>query len=210
MYIPHLNREDHPETLLAFMKEHAFATVVSAADHLPLASHIPVTVTETPRGVRIRGHFAKANEQWRSLGGSDTLVIFAGPHAYISPVHYDRWESVPTWNYLAVHASGRARPLSFDDEPETLAEILAELIGEHEPEYQARWDSLSARYRQGMLRGIVGFELIVDRLEGKMKLSQNKSRKEQARIVDALMRSDDPAAAATGDEMRRRLPAEAE
>ena len=203
MYVPDLFRETDTDTLVAFMRRHSFATVVSSADGTLHASHLPLTI-HYEEGILLRGHFARANPQWRTLGAGETLVVFTGPHAYISPEHYSKRESVPTWNYLAVHAYGTAR-LVQPEHRAALETTMADLIAQHEPGYQAQWDSLPERYKAGMMQGVVAFELRVTRLEGAAKLSQNKSRAEQEQIAEALLASDDPDAAATGTEMRRRF-----
>ncbi|UCH27559.1 MAG: FMN-binding negative transcriptional regulator [Trueperaceae bacterium] len=204
MYIPNLFRETDTDSLVAFMHQHSFATVVSIQDGAPVATHLPLTVHRHTDTITLRGHFAKANPQWRALAESETLAIFTGPHAYISPKHYETRESVPTWNYLAVHAYGQASTVQLDDDAGELTSMLSELIAAHEPSYQHQWDTLPERYRDGMLRGVVGFEMVVTRLEGKAKLSQNKNEREQKSITAALLTSEDPAAKATGEEMRRR------
>jgi transcriptional regulator len=201
MYIPNHFREDDREELVAFMRRHDFATVVSILDGESVATHLPLVVTCEGEEVILRGHFAKANPQWSALDNSSTLAIFAGPHAYVSPAHYDKRESVPTWNYLAVHAHGQARLV----DGEAAERLLDDLIAQHEPPYQKQWDGLSDRYRRGMLQGIVGFEMRVGRLEGAAKLSQNKSREEQERIIRSLLESGDQSERDTGAEMRRRL-----
>jgi len=201
VYVPAKFQMEGAETMLAFMRQHGFAVVVSVSEGRPVATHLPLTVKVEGEQVLLRGHFAKANPQWRDIEGQEVLAVFNGPHAYVSPRHYDALESVPTWNYLAVHAYGRARVIR---DPEANQELLYELIDAHEPGYWQRWEGLSQRYREGMLRGIVGFELRVTRLEGKAKLSQNKSAAERQRIAAALSASPDPVARLTGEEMARR------
>ncbi len=202
MYVPHAFQDDDLEDLTTFMRDHAFAMVVSSVDGgAPVATHVPVAVAREGGTIVLRGHFAKANPHWRRLEAGETLVVFTGPHAYVSPRHYDARESVPTWNYRAVHAYGHARITERDG---TLDGLHA-LIDEHEADDRAPWDGLSERYREGMLGGVVGFEIVVERLEGAAKLSQNKRLREQERIADALLGSDDHAARATGCEMHRRL-----
>ncbi len=202
MYVPHAFQDDDLEDLTTFMRDHAFAMVVSSVDGgAPVATHVPVAVAREGGTIVLRGHFAKANPHWRRLEAGETLVVFTGPHAYVSPRHYDARESVPTWNYRAVHAYGHARIAERDG---TLDGLHA-LIDEHETDYRAQWDGLSERYREGMLGGIVGFEIVVERLEGAAKLSQNKRLREQERIAEALADGDDHDARATGCEMHRRL-----
>jgi len=106
MYIPNAFREDDQATLVAFMRAHSFATLVSVVDGTPFATHLPLVISEESGQILLVGHLAKANPHWRALTASDSLVIFQGPHAYISPSLYEKRESVPTWNYIAVHAYG--------------------------------------------------------------------------------------------------------
>jgi len=206
MYIPNHFREEPTDRLLDFMRRNSFATVVSVFERSPVATHLPITVTQAGDEITLRGHFAKANPQWRALEHGETLVIFTGPHAYVSPEHYEKRESVPTWNYLAVHAYGEAKAI----DGEAALAGLHGLIAEHEAAYRERWDSFTDRYREGMLKGIVGFEMRVTRLEGAAKPSQNKTRQERSIIAATLARSDDGAARLTGEEMLRRLDAEIE
>jgi transcriptional regulator len=192
MYVPaNFQLTDHAEAV-AFMQRYSFAALVSVDQGLPVASHLPFSVTHDGAGqLRLTAHLARANPQWQSWAGQEVLVIFTGPHAYISPTLYEKRESVPTWDYLAVHAYGRVRLLT--GEAET-AQALQQLIATYEPAYQAQWDSLPEKYKAGMLRGIVAFEVEVTRLQGQQKLSQNKSAAEQTAIAAHLASSPDPAA----------------
>ena len=150
----------------------------------------------------ITGHVAKANPHWQSFGQGETLAIFTGPHAYISPTLYEKRENVPTWNYIAVHAYGVPSIATFADQPERLSAIVAALVAENEASYAQQWAELTPRYREGMLRGIVGFEMRVTRLEGKYKLSQNRSSTEQEQVATALLKDNEPHIAAVGAAMR--------
>ncbi len=201
MYIPTPNVVDDQDTLVAFMRDHPFATVVTAADGSAHVSHLPVLVDDSRQSLRVFGHFARANPHAAAVDGHETAVVFQGPHAYISPSLYDAREAVPTWNYIAVHATGSARTL---DAYESLR-VLEESIAAFEPEYRAQWDSFDATYRTGMARGIVGFKLDVGRLEGKYKISQNRSEAEQKRIASRLESSADSNAVEIGRAMRATL-----
>ncbi len=198
MYIPRYYREEDHGALVAFMRRHDFATVVSIVDSVPFATHIPLVIVDDPGGVRLRGHVARPNPQWESIESGEALVIFGGPHAYISPSLYDTELAVPTWNYVAVHAYGRAALVK---DPDRMTAMLAELIAVHEPAYQSRWDALPEKFRRGMLGGIVGFEIAVSRLEGKRKLSQNRSEAERIRVAASLAASADPGVRALGEMM---------
>ncbi len=191
MYIPEFNKLDDTATALAFMRANPFAIVVSAGEGSAFATHIPVIVAETEAGILLRGHVARANPHWKMMEQEqETLVIFHGPHAYISPSLYESRQSVPTWNYAAVHASGRARV--FHD-PEPLTEVLLETIAVFEQAYLEQWLELNENYRAKMLGQIVGFEIAVEQLEAKFKLSQNRPRADQARIIQSLESSNDTA-----------------
>ena len=191
MYIPEFNRLKDAMVALRFMQANPFAIVVSSGDGIPIATHIPVLVTETAGGVLLRGHVARANPHWKMLEQEqETLVIFHGPHAYISPSLYGSRESVPTWNYAAVHTYGRVRVFH---EPEPLTEVLLETIALFEQAYLEQWRGLNENYRAKMLSQIVGFEIPVERLEAKFKLSQNRPSADQSRIIQSLESSTDSA-----------------
>jgi transcriptional regulator len=201
MYIPRAFRNDNLDELVAFMQAHGFITLVSIREGAPFASHVPVAVRREGDVVTLHGHVARANPHWQAFGGSDTLAIFSGPHAYISPSHYERHENVPTWNYIAVHAWGPVRALHAADDAGGLEQEVRTLIRAYDEAYEAHWESLSKRYREGMLQGVVGFTLMVTRLEGKYKLSQNRSVVDQHTVATALLSSDDAVTRATGEAM---------
>ncbi|MCB0083754.1 MAG: FMN-binding negative transcriptional regulator [Caldilineaceae bacterium] len=196
MYIPNANRVDDRPDLLHFARAHNFATLVSRVEGALFASHVPMVITDHPDHLVLHGHLAKANPQWRDLATQqEVLVIFQGPHAYISPTHYAKWESVPTWNYIAVHAYGSAQLVT--DEAGKLAS-LAGLIAASEPAHQQQWDAQSEQFRNGLLNGIVAFEIVVTRLEGKYKLSQNRPLDDQQRVAAALIHHPNSAVQAVG------------
>ncbi len=195
MYIPTYHRVNDLATAVAFMKAHPFAVVVSASDASPFATHIPVLVQESGGQVSIRGHVAKANPHWQLLEkAGETLVIFHGPHAYVSPRLYESRESVPTWNYAAVHAYGSPNLIA---DAGGLAELLEETIRAFDSGYLEQWSELSENTRARMLAQIVGFEMRVARLEAKFKLSQNRPQGDQQRVMECLAASSDSAAVET-------------
>ncbi len=200
MYIPeHFRVRDHGAAI-AFMQANPFVILVSMAEDGPFASHIPVVLRETEEYLIVRGHFAKANPHWRYLEQRpQCLTIFHGPHAYISPSLYTNIESVPTWNYGAVHAYGNARLYS---SPEDLLLMLHELMGTFEPAYAAQWVGLDEGYRRRMLSHIVGFEIEVTKLEAKFKLGQNRTREEQGNMVASLEKAEDTAVSGVARLMR--------
>ncbi len=189
MYIPEFNRQKDRAATLAFMRANPFAILVSNVSGVPFATHLPLLVHEAEDQLIVRGHMAKANAHWKSMKESEeSLVIFHGPHAYISPSLYELRESVPTWNYAAVHVYGE--PTLFSDEP-GLREVLHQMIDTFESAYMAQWQELSQQYQSRMMKHIVGFEIKVKRLEAKFKLSQNRTKGEQARVIQSLNQSPD-------------------
>lgn len=171
------------------MKRYPFAVIVSNGIDTPVATHLPFHIAVEGDQIVLTAHFAKANPQWKSL--SDVLVIFSGPHAYISPGNYEKEENVPTWNYIAVHAYGKAELVT--DAEEGFA-ILEDMMQQSEPEYLAQWERLNEDYKQKLYKGIVPFRIHVTRLDAKEKLSQNKTTTERTNIIDWLSKSEDGAA----------------
>lgn len=195
MYVPEHFRVEDQATAIAFMRANPFAILVSTTDDGPFATHVPVVIRETAGQTTIRGHVAKANPHWRYLEEQPhCLMIFHGPHSYISPTNYATRENVPTWNYGAVHAYGEARTFS---EPSDLLNMLHDLIPTFEAAYAEQWANLSEPYRSRMLSHIVGFEIEVTKLEAKFKLSQNRTRDEQQNVIDSLSRANDTAISGT-------------
>jgi transcriptional regulator len=184
--------------------EHGFGELVTLDDSgLPFASHLPFLI-DTARGESgtLVGHMARANPQWRHFAsGKPALAMFHGPHAYISPVWYATHPAVPTWNYIAVHAYGVPKIV---DAPEAVKDILQRLVEVNEAANGTTWrmGGLTEEYLGSMMRAIVAFEIPVDRLEGKAKLSQNRDATDQARVAEALAGSGDPSAQATSKAMR--------
>lgn len=202
MYIPHHFLVEDQQELTAFMRAHSFAALVGLVDGRLFATHLPVIVAEREGELFLRAHVAKNNPHAAALAaGGEVIVIFQGPHAYISPSLYESKQSVPTWNYTAVHAYGEPRVLPHDED-KTAA--LKEMMAEYEPAYREQWDGLSETYRSGLLQGIVAFEVRVTRLEGKYKLSQNRPQSDQQRVAEAVHANPDPTISGVADFMRRR------
>ena len=195
MYIPeHFRVRDHAAAI-NFMRANPFAILISTTTDGPFATHIPVVIRENADQVTLRGHVAKANPHWRYLEQQPhCLMIFHGPHAYISPTNYVTQENVPTWNYGAVHIYGNARVYSAHED---LLNMLHDLIPTFEATYRQHWDTLSDSYRTRMLNQIVGFEIAVTRIEGKFKLSQNRLPEEQQNVIDSLCPAHDTAISGT-------------
>lgn len=204
MYIPKSFAETDLPTLHAFIQAHNFATVVSQADGALHASHVPLMLDPTrgPYGT-LTGHLARANPQWKGFSAtSELLVIFQGPHAYISPTWYTVHPSVPTWNYTAVHAYGV--PIMIDDAT-ALEHMVTQLVVQHEQARQPAWEmDLPTDYMDKMLKAIVGFEIQITRLEGKYKLSQNRAEADQHNVIAGLAASDSPVEQETAAIMQQR------
>jgi transcriptional regulator len=185
LYIPAHFRVEERADLLELIERNAFGTLVSSSEAGLHVSHIPFIAESGADGrLRLLGHVARANDHWRSLETAwDVMAIFQGPHGYISPSWYAQHPSVPTWNYAAVHAHGRARLM---DEAR-LHDLLLRLSSTYEAGRPKPWRmaDLPPDYVAKMLAAIVGFEIEVERLEGKFKLSQNRPE-ELARVIAAL------------------------
>ena len=196
MYIPNAFREDDLNTLHKFMREYSFATLITQHEGVPFATHLPF-ILDAQRGPSgtLLAHMARANPQWHDFNSEqEVLVIFQGPHAYISPSWYEVELSVPTWNYATVHAYGIPRLI---EDGEELYKLLKILIKTHESQFKNPWPfQLPDDYLQKMMRGIVGFEIEITRLEGKFKLSQNRTEAERENVITALQESRDTLAVA--------------
>ena len=168
-------------TLLALMRAHPLATLVSVAGGEPAFTHLPLEVEESAHGLRLLGHVARANPHWSQWDeGASAIAIFRGPDGYVSPRWYATREAVPTWNYIVVHASGR---IGITHDSEAKEHILKALIDRHDAAYRVQWDELGEEFREKMKRGIVGVTLDIERLEGKFKLSQNRPAPDRRRVL---------------------------
>jgi transcriptional regulator len=171
-------------TLFSLMKEFSFATLVSIHEGLPFATHMPFVVNQEKN--LLTSHIARANPQWTSFkDNAEVLVIFQGDHSFISPTWYDKHPSVPTWNYMTVHVYGKVNII---EDTEKVKSLLHELV----LQYEKTWDmlELSEKYLHGMMQGIVAFEIEITRLEGKFKLSQNRTELDRKQVIEALGKSD--------------------
>lgn len=188
MYIPHLNLMTDKTEIVEFMQRFSFATIITAKDNYPVATHLPFLITQKEDAVILTAHFAKANQQWKDIENNTVLVIFSEPHAYISPKHYDKLQNVPTWNYVAVHVYGKVTVIT---EQAHVMNILERTIDNYEQAYKAQWNDLPDGYKSGMIKGIVAFEITVTDIQAKKKLSQNKTTNERTNIINSLSKSDD-------------------
>ncbi|MBA4495159.1 FMN-binding negative transcriptional regulator [Paenactinomyces guangxiensis] len=186
IYIPKHFQEQDLTQICAFIKEYSFGILTSVKDCKPIASHLPFVVEQEEKSIRLFGHMAVGNPLWKTFEGQEVLVIFHGPHAYVSPSYYNSKLSVPTWNYIAVHAYGQARIITDNHESR---KTLLKMIHKYEPVYEKQWEQLPEEYVQKMLKGIVSFEINVTRFESQFKLSQNKTEDERMLIIQGLKKS---------------------
>jgi len=191
MYVPKHFAEDRVPVLHESMRSIAFATLVTLGSEGMEASHVPMLIDPEPAPFgTLRGHIARGNPQWKRVAaGSQALAIFLGPDAYITPNWFptkrETGKVVPTWNYIAIHAAG---PVRFFDDRAPLLDIVTRLTATHEGNRAQPWAITDAPddYIDSMLKAIVGFELPIAKLEGKWKLSQNKSEADIAGVRNGL------------------------
>jgi len=188
VYSPSYNRLEDRAELLAFMRANGFPVLVTGTGGALHASHLPVMVHEGDGQIVLDMHMAKNNPQWREFFDDEVLVLFSGPHAYVSPRWYEEQERVPTWNYAAVHAYGVPRLI---EDRKARQASQRRLIESLDPQWLPNFDALSPDYVARMLDGIVNFSIPVARLETRWKLSQNRGRREMELIAAELDKSAD-------------------
>ena len=194
MYIPPAFRVDDMADIHRTMREARSATLVTATEDGLIGTPLPMLLDagEGPNGT-LYGHVARANPQWKLVPSGEAMAIFAGPEAYVSPSWYatkqETHKVVPTWNYVAVHAYG---PVEFFDDADRLLEVITRLTDLHERSRQDRWAvaDAPADFIKAQLKGIVGLRMPITRLDGKRKMSQNRSPADRAGVIDGLAGSD--------------------
>ena len=181
MYTPKFNQVSDRAVLIEAMRSYSFAILFGPAGELR-ATHLPLLVTEEGEHGTLLGHFARANSHWSALAGREALVVFPGPHSFVSPSLYTEPLSVPTWNYVAIHAYGT---LSLIEDGPGRNELVEELIQVHDPSYLDRWRGMPESYRKRMLAGIVAFQIPITRSEARFKLGQNRNTEERRNMHEA-------------------------
>ncbi len=189
MYIPNHNLVTDKKEIIEFISQYNFAAIVSAKDNVPSATHLPFVITEEAGEIVLYSHYAKANKQWQDIKDNKVLVIFAEPHAYISPKYYGHQQNVPTWNYAAVHIYGTAELI---ESVEGAIDVLERSIDFFEPAYKEQWEKLDEKFKLGMINGIAAFKIKVTDIQAKKKLSQNRSEEERQLIIESFSKSDNP------------------
>lgn len=183
MYIHKLNREEDREKILAFLRENDFATLVAYDGEKPVASHLLMDIAEDGENLFVNGHMSKANPLWKMFEKTpEVLVIFQGPHTYISPTWYNH-VNVPTWNYQSVHLYGRPRIVTAHRESYA---ILKQLIDKYEVGSPYKLETLPPGFVEKEMKGIVAFQIEVSRIEASNKLSQNRDDESYQSIVAHL------------------------
>jgi len=206
VYLPPHFTEARPSVLVEHIERYDFGLLVSPGAAGLVASHIPFLIERDRDKLHLHGHLARPNPQVGDLAqGGEVLAIFSGPHAYISPNWYATGPSVPTWNYVDVHAYGT---VSLIEDVEWLRGLVRRLSERHEAHNPVPWrmQDLPEAYLEGMLKGIVGLDVAVTRLEGKHKLSQNRPAADRPLVIAALKRRNDADSLAVARLMREREP----
>jgi transcriptional regulator len=205
MYNPRSYRNDRLEELFALIRRYNFGTLFTHRQGESFVTHLPFLV-DAERGSHgtLVAHMARANGHWKAFdGAAPSVVVFTGPHAYVSPAWYREQETVPTWNYAVVHATGTPRLVTDDTR---LREMVMRLVENHEAPLDRPWDVRRAESVMRIeLAAIVGFEIPIDHIEGKFKLSQNRSREDQEGVVRALESSGDSSEREIARMMRENL-----
>ncbi len=185
MYVPANMKMESTENTHAFIDEFGFGLIVSSdlsATHLPFI----LNKEQGENGV-LYSHFARANPQWKALDGKDVLIVFNGPHAYISPSWYARSPAVPTWNYAAVHVYGRVEMLG----AEHALEVVELAVNKYEPSLLVERNILTDDFRDKLLAGIVAFSVNISKVEAKLKLGQHREYEDQKGVAEGLERAGD-------------------
>jgi transcriptional regulator len=187
MYIPKHFTINNEEDIYEFIEKNSFATLFSQHDGEPYATHLPLLLNKE-EGF-LYGHFARSNEQWKDIANQKVLVIFQGPHCYISPSWYETNQAVPTWNYVAIHVYGQ---LEIVEDEKEIFEALSDMVSKYEkPDSSYHLENVDENYIKGMSKGIVGFKININKIEGKAKLSQNHPEARQELIIKQLENSVD-------------------
>ncbi|KEK22348.1 FMN-binding negative transcriptional regulator [Bacillus gaemokensis] len=186
MYIPKYFNITDEKTKYEIIEQNGFATLFSQHNGEPYATHLPLLLNRDER--ILYGHFARPNEQWKDIGEQKVLAVFQGPHCYISPSWYETNKAVPTWNYVAVHVYGEMKIVENEQE---LLGSLRDLVEKYEnPASSYSLDDVEPSYIEGLSKGIVGFKIKIDRIEGKRKVSQNHSMERQELVIQQLEQID--------------------
>lgn len=202
MYIPNFYKNENTNEIRHFVATHSFGILVSQTDTKLWATHIPLMLDKNQAGKDVlHGHISKGNPQWKNFAhNTQVLAIFSGAHSYISSSWYNH-ENVPTWNYIAVHIYGTIKII----EGEYLLQTLKKLVDKYETasEHPVSVDTMSPKFLNKELRGIVGFEIEIDHIEAAYKLSQNRDELNHAHIIAQLQQKGDTQSLNIAQEMMK-------
>lgn len=201
MYIPRDYKNDNIDEIKNFIQQNSFGVLVVEAEGKMTATHIPLELYKNEAGEDVLcGHISKANPQWKNFETTkEVLAIFSGPHTYISSSWYDH-ENVPTWNYIAAHVYGSIHIMS----DEEVLKALKRLVNKYEKasEKPVDLDKMTPGYVEKEMRGVIGFEIKITKIEAAYKLSQNRDQKNHDVIVKELEKKGDPNSIAIANEMK--------
>jgi transcriptional regulator len=201
MFIPKNFQKTDTNEIHEFIRQNSFAILISQVEGKLWGSHIPLLLSED--GTKLQGHVSKANRQWHDLASSEVLAIFNGPHAYISSSWYDH-ENVPTWNYIAIHVYGTVQLI----EGEQLRNSIKDLVNKYEQHSTnpVSVETMSPLYLEKEMKGLIGFEISINRIEAAYKLSQNRDQKNLDAIITELEKRNDPQSLGVAEAMKATCP----
>ncbi len=204
MFIPAYFRKTDLRETEAFIRDHSFAILVSNVDNKPWATHIPLELEhKSNRESVLTGHISRANPQWKSFSNEETVMaIFQGPHSYVSSSWYNHINA-PTWNYIAVHVYGSMRILNDDQQREKLRAMVERYEANSARPFSM--DAMPEEMIQKYLKGIVGFELIIESIEGKWKMSQNRDEEDKLNIIRELGKLGELNASLVAEEIKKQF-----
>jgi transcriptional regulator len=182
MYIPRHFQINDEEIIYDFIEKYSFATLFSHHNGEPYATHLPLILNKDENA--LYGHFARPNEQWKDIESQQVLVVFQGPHCYISPSWYETMKAVPTWNYVSIHIYGK---MDIVEDPKVIFDSLNDMVKKYEsPDSPYNLRDVNPTFIEGMSKGIVAFRINISKIEAKAKLSQNHPVERQKLIIKQL------------------------
>lgn len=202
LYVPRAFAVEDRAALDLLIDEHPFATLLTPAVPEPFVSQLPLLREAERGGAALIGHFARANPHWRHATGASSIAIFHGPHAYVSPTWYaEPGQAVPTWNLATVHVLGHLELLADASDAER---VIGALVERFEGAGENAWRfAMRGPPREALVAGIVAFRIVIERVTGKFKLSQNRTPGDRRRVIEALAGAGNAQASATAAWMRR-------
>lgn len=182
MYIPKHFQVNDEELIYDFIEKYSFATLFSQHNGEPYATHLPLTLNKSENA--LYGHFARQNEQWKDIENQKVLIVFQGPHCYISPSWYETSKAVPTWNYISIHLYGK---MEIVENPNVIFNSLDDMVNKYEKaDSSYNLKHVDSKFIEGMSKGIVAFKVNITKIEAKAKLSQNHPVERQELVIEHL------------------------